>query len=194
MNLDGYVDVSTRLRLALAKFPDLRVSESLPVVVTAGEGMFVQVTTTVWRSPDDPIPCIASAWERTPGRSNFTRDSEMMNASTSALGRALGLMGFGIVASMASEDEVQLRIQDRSQKSYESRNGTNAPHYVEPDPAGEIERPRTTSTDAASDKQLGLLRGMMRARGVDDWTPPPTFTKAEASQLITELKAENGNQ
>ena len=194
MNLDGYVDVSTRLRLALAKFPDLRVSESLPVVVTAGEGMFVQVTTTVWRSPDDPIPCIASAWERTPGRSNFTRDSEMMNASTSALGRALGLMGFGIVASMASEDEVQLRIQDRSQKSYESRNGTNAPHYVEPDPAGEIERPRTTSTDAASDKQLGLLRGMMRARGVDDWTPPPTFTKAEASQLLTELKAENGNQ
>ena len=194
MNLDGYVDVSTRLRLALAKFPDLRVSESLPVVVTAGEGMFVQVTTTVWRSPDDPIPCIASAWERTPGRSNFTRDSEMMNASTSALGRALGLMGFGIVASMASEDEVQLRIQDRSQKSYESRNGTNAPHYVEPDPAGEIERPRTTSTDAASDKQLGLLRGMMRARGVDDWTPPPTFTKAEASQLITELKAENGAQ
>lgn len=195
MNLDGYVDVSTRLRLALAKFPDLRVSESLPVVVNAGEGMFVQVTCTVWRSPDDPLPCTASAWERTPGRSAFTRDSEMMNASTSALGRALGLMGFGIVASMASEDEVQLRIHDRSGGAQPSREaGNRAPQYTEPDPAGEIERPRTTSTDAASDKQLGLLRGMMRARGVDDWTPPATFTKAEASQLITELKAENGNQ
>lgn len=195
MNLAGYVDVSTRLRLALAQFPDLRVSESDPVVVTAGDAMFVQVTTTVWRTPDDPIPCRASAWEKTPGRSAFTRDSEMMNASTSALGRALGLMGFGIVASIASEDEVQLRTGDRSGGAQPSRDaGNRAPLYVEPDPAGEIERPRTTSTDAASDKQLGLLRGMMRARGVDDWTPPATFTKAEASQLITELKAENGTQ
>ncbi|CAB4195050.1 hypothetical protein UFOVP1266_22, partial [uncultured Caudovirales phage] len=187
----GYVDVSTRLRLALAKFPDLRVSESLPVVVNAGESMFVQVTSTVWRSPDDPMPCSASAWERTPGRSNFTRDSEMMNASTSALGRALGLMGFGIVASMASEDEVQLRIQDRSGGAHTSREaGTRAPLYVEPDPAGELDRPTTTSTDDASAKQLGWLRGLMRARGVDDWRPPDGMTKAEASQLIMELKAE----
>lgn len=191
MNLDGYVDVSTRLRLALAKFPDLRVSESLPVVVNAGESMFVQVTSTVWRSPDDTMPCSASAWERTPGRSNFTRDSEMMNASTSALGRALGLMGFGIVASMASEDEVQLRIQDRSGSAKPSREaGNRAPLYVEPDPAGEIDRPLTTSTDEASAKQLGWLRGLMRARGVDDWRPPDGMTKAEASQLIMELKAE----
>lgn len=183
MNLDGYVDVSTRLRLALAKFPDLRVSESDPRVITVGESLYVQVTSTVWRTPDDPIPCRASAWEKTPGRTPFTRDSEMMNASTSALGRALGLMGFGIVASVASQDEVQLRIQDRS--------GNAKPNYVEPDPAGELERPVTTSTDEASAKQLGWLRGLMRARGVEDWRPPKGMTKEEASELIMELKAEN---
>ena len=190
MNLDGYIDVPTRLALALERFPDLRVTESNPVVITVDDAKFVQVTTTVWRTPDDPIPCRATAWEPLPGRTPFTRDSEMMNASTSALGRALGLMGLGLRGSISTSDEVRNRQQSSpARPEREAVPSRGEPRY-EADPEGAIPRPNTTSTDPATDKQLGMLRGMMRRRGLDDWTPPASFSKADASQLISELKAE----
>ena len=60
--------------------------------------------------------------------------------------------------------------------------------YIEPDPAGPI--PRRSGTDPATDAQLRKLRAMMRGTGVDNWSPPEGFTKADASALIDELTAE----
>lgn len=195
MNLDGYMDVATRLKHAYARFPDLRIIESRPVLIDAGPQQFIEIKVTIYRTVDDVAPVVAYCWEEFPGKTPFTRGAEQPNASTSAVGRALRWMLPDISGPIASADEVRNRTVDRSGGAQPSREaGNRAPLYVEPDPAGELERPRTTSTDTASDKQLGLLRGIMRARGVDDWTPPATFTKAEASQLITELKAENGTQ
>jgi len=101
MDLSNYVDVPSRFALALDKWPDLRVVESAPEVVTVGDQTFISVTMTVYRTPDYLIPARGCAWEPIPGKSSFTRGSEMMNASTSALGRAIGLMiPFGKMASM----------------------------------------------------------------------------------------------
>lgn len=122
MNLDGYVDVPTRHRQALERHPDLRVVESPPKVVTVDGQTFIEVTMTVHRDPDDPIPTSGTAWEPFPGRTPYTKGSEMMNASTSALGRALGLMGFGISSSMASAEEVRNRRAE-----HETSKPTEAP-------------------------------------------------------------------
>ena len=102
-----YVDVATRLTEAFAKYPDLRITEHTPRTVEAGGALFVQVCVTIHREPDDPVPCTAHAWEPFPGKTAFVYDSEMMNASTSAVGRALGLMGFGAKKSLAGRDEVE---------------------------------------------------------------------------------------
>ena len=112
--LDGYVTVNERLRMALERWPELRVVEERPRIVTVNDATFVEVTITVFRTPEDPVSCTASAWEPIPGKTPYTRDSEMMNASTSALGRALGLMGIGTAASIATADEVIARDYDRS--------------------------------------------------------------------------------
>lgn len=107
---DGYVDVPTRLRMALGKYPDLRIQETARAIEPGPDGTEVLVcTVTVWRSPDDPLPSIASASEPYPGRTPFTRNSELMVGMTSALGRALGYMGFGIDRSIASSNEVEAR-------------------------------------------------------------------------------------
>ena len=103
-----YVDVATRLTEAFTKYPDLRIVEHTPRLVDAGGALFVEVAVTVHRQADDPVPCTAHAWEPFPGKTGFVRDSEMMNASTSAVGRALGLMGFGAKKSIASADEVHV--------------------------------------------------------------------------------------
>ena len=110
MNLGDYVDVPTRFRLALDKWPEMRVVEEPAKIVTIGDRTFISVTMTVYRDPSDPLPCIATCWEIFPGRTPFTANSEAMNCSTSALGRALGMMiPFG---KMASFEEVQNRQND----------------------------------------------------------------------------------
>jgi hypothetical protein len=110
MNLGDYVDVPTRFRLALDKWPELRVIEEPAKVIAIGDKTFISVTMTVYRDPTDPLPCVATCWEPWPGRTPFTLNSEAMNCSTSALGRALGMMiPFG---KMASFEEVQNRQND----------------------------------------------------------------------------------
>lgn len=111
MNLGDYVDVPTRFRLALDKWPDLRVVETPAEVVTIGDRTFISVTVKVYRDLLDLLPCVATAWEPFPGTTPYVRNSEMMNCSTSALGRALGMMiPFG---KMASFEEVQNRQDEQ---------------------------------------------------------------------------------
>jgi len=108
-NLGDYVDVPTRLAEALKKWPDLRIQETKPVIVTVDSQQYVEISCTVWRTADDMLPTVAYCWEPIPGRTPYTKGSEMMNASTSCLGRALGFLGLGIGKSIASCNEVQAR-------------------------------------------------------------------------------------
>lgn len=157
-DLSGYVTVNERLRRALEQWPDLRVQETAPKLVTAGDQTFIEVTTTVWRTPDDPLPAVASCWEPYPGTTPYTRGSEQPNASTSALGRCLGLMGVAIDAGMASADEV---------KAARDRNPEQAPRAQ----AGERAQraPQSPQTGgggrAPSEKQVAYLRRLARERG-----------------------------
>lgn len=122
MNLGDYVDVPTRFRLALDKWPELRVVETPAVIVAIADRTFISVTVTVYRDLTDPLPCVATCWEPFPGMTPYVRNSEMMNCSTSALGRALGMMiPFG---KMASFEEVQNRQNDTPAPTVSPSRGT----------------------------------------------------------------------
>jgi hypothetical protein len=109
-NIDNYVDVPTRLKEALLKHPNLRIQETAAEVVTMPDGStFYRCTVTVWRDETDPIPAVATAAEPYPGKTPYTKNSEFMVGMTSALGRALGYMGFGISKSIASRNEIEAR-------------------------------------------------------------------------------------
>jgi hypothetical protein len=161
VNLDNYVDVATRRKIAAELWPDLRIVEAEPKVVTIGADTFIAVTVTVYRTPDDELPTSATAWEAYPGKSSFTRGSEMMNASTSALGRALGFMGVGIGKSIASADEVAPRHAERQRPTEASRKP------VEPRTASEgtqgAKPPRL-----ASQPQLAKLNILLMELGIVD--------------------------
>ena len=173
-DLSNYVEVKDRLAMALAKWPQLRVIESVPEVVTIDDRHFVQVTCTVYREPEDVLPCTATAWEPFPGSTPFTRNSEMMNAGTSALGRALGYMGIGVERSVASAVEVANRMAERV--SRDSRP------IVEKTPP----QNGSGSTKPPSDAQLGLLRKIAAERGVEIEIPE---TSTQCAQMIDEIKA-----
>lgn len=122
MNLSDYVDVPTRFAALLAKWPDLRIKEHRPEIVTIGDKVFISVTMQAWRTPDDPQPCQATCFEPFPGKTSFTRDSEQMNASTSCLGRLAGLMmSFPKMASL--EEVVNRQSEQKPSKAWEASEG-----------------------------------------------------------------------
>ena len=122
MNLSDYVDVPTRFAALLAKWPDLRIKEHRPEIVTIGDKTFISVTMQAWRTPDDPQPCQATCFEPFPGKTSFTRDSEQMNASTSCLGRLAGLMmSFPKMASL--EEVVNRQKEEKPSKPWEASEG-----------------------------------------------------------------------
>ena len=103
----NYTTVNERLIMALAKYPDLRIQEHPSEIITTVNGETLICTVTIWRDATDERPTISSAAEIIPGRTPFTKFSERENGFTSAVGRGLGYMGFGIDRSIATSDDIQ---------------------------------------------------------------------------------------
>jgi hypothetical protein len=104
-----YVDVAERIRLFRDKHPEGSLAPadiSRPYTIeTIGQAQFVVFTAAAYRHPEDPRPGIGTAWEPVPGLTNFTRNSELQNAETSAWGRA-------IVAALAADTKHVATSQD----------------------------------------------------------------------------------
>jgi hypothetical protein len=82
----------------------------LPFLVQEINGdTFLWCAVAVYPTPEHQ-PTNGSVLEPMPGRTPYTRNSELMVGYTSALGRALGYLGFGIDKGIASNDEVAARI------------------------------------------------------------------------------------
>lgn len=108
-DLSDYIDVAERERQFFERYPEGRIQVDL-VDVRRGDGEIGawMAKATIWRDTEDPIPVIDFAVELVPGKTSYTRDSEAMNASTSAVGRAIILAGFPS-KHIASANEMQAR-------------------------------------------------------------------------------------
>jgi len=184
-DLSEYVDVKHRLNLALHKHPDLRIVEDAPELITIGERVYIQCAVTVFRSADDLLPGRAYCWEVWPGRTPFTKESEQQNGATSALGRCLGYMGFGIDTGIASANEVRTAqannhpsTNERAAVGSRATAAPASPHF----PHVNSDKPRGLATDA----QLRLLNTMLKERGLP--MPDAGITFTEASDEISRLK------
>lgn len=166
-NLDGYVEVNERIAAFYERYPEGNLSCGKWFMRKVGDVEFVVYQAFAHRTPNDPKPAEGWAWEPFPGKTNFTRDSELMNAETSAWGRALAALGLEVKRSTASREEVRNRQTDEQPK------------------------PRSTGS-APSDAQKRLLSKLCNQAGV---TPEEKkraiqelgggkFTKASASAII----------
>lgn len=104
-NLDDYVTVAERIEQFYAKFPD----GSLQAQVVEMSERLVVVRAEAYRNPDDPRPGIAHSSLIIPGSTPYTKGSELENAETSAVGRAIALLGFGVKKSIASRNEIEAK-------------------------------------------------------------------------------------
>lgn len=116
-DLSDYVPANERILEFYRRFPDGAIATTSPVAVP-GRADLLMVQAIVYRSPDDRVPTTAWATEFMEGKTPYTKGREVENASTSAIGRALGYLGIGIKGGLASADEVreQRARQDTPQK------------------------------------------------------------------------------
>lgn len=107
-----YVDVATRIRDFKNEYPTGSLQQVRVEFHTIGSQTFVLYVAACYRTPDDERPGIGSAWEPVPGKTPYTKDSELMVAETSAWGRAI-VAATGAETknsgSVASLDEVKAR-------------------------------------------------------------------------------------
>ena len=105
-DLDSYNDVPSRIAEFRKKYPDGTLQAE---IVDCPEG-FVAVKAYAYRTPDDPRPGTGLAYEPLPGKTPYTRDSELQNAETSAWGRAIIAVGAADAKKgVASREEVRNR-------------------------------------------------------------------------------------
>ena len=192
--MDNYVDVATRLQMAFKRWPELRIQETgREVIEMPDKSCFIRATVTIWRTPDDLIPVIATCCEPYPGRTPYTKLSENENAFTHCIGRAIAYLGIGANKSLASRDEIetaQARQPTRLAEVVPLRNDMEQP--FESDGASPYANP----------KQLGLIRVLASKQGLSNdqlkefctntvgrpIMSSKELTKSEVSKVIDALK------
>jgi hypothetical protein len=128
-NMGGYVEVKDRIKRFYELYPTGRIqSEIVPGMSTIQEVIveeiektrdgvtkvslkpygvgYVVVKAYAYRTPDDPLPATGHSGMFFPGATDYTRNSELENAETSAWGRALANLDIMNENSIASRDEV----------------------------------------------------------------------------------------
>ena len=185
-DLSEYVDVKTRLKQALALYPQLRIVEHRPEITQVGDQLFIECSVTVSRDPDDPIPVTAYIFEPYPGKTTFTKNSEQANGATSVLGRALGYMGLGIDKSIASSNEVLGR-----QQGAEDDDRRQVVSIARPTPVLDSPRETPTSVMGPRSKQIGEAR--LSAREQTEASKPNNGgATANQIKMLTQMCAERG--
>jgi hypothetical protein len=153
-------------------------------MVETPTGSYLIVKATVYRTPDDPRPGIDYAWELVPGRTPYSKGSELMVGSTSATGRAISMLGIATKRSIATRQEVQ---------AAKSRQGEDFTPDYEPVPTKAMNGqpfPIPSMTKKQSDFILKLANGQIHL--IEEWKASKGIKKTlnieEAKQLIEHLK------
>lgn len=105
-----YIDVAERIVEFRTKHPAGSLQQVSLDFREVNGAWWVIYTAAAYRTADDERPGIGTAWEPIPGRTNFTRDSEVQNAETAAWGRAIvAALAADTKRGIASAEEVRNR-------------------------------------------------------------------------------------
>ena len=186
--LGDYIDVAERIRLFRDKHPEGSLQPAnldKPFdMVTIGDKTFIVYIAAAYRTPDDIRPGIGAAWEPFPGRTPYTKDSELMVAETSAWGRAIMAVLAADSKRVASLDEVRARkSQAEHPATMPARTSQSVPSVVS-----------SSGHPLATQPQINAIKAISRALGKVPPTGLDEISKGTANILIQQLKEEQQAQ
>ena len=177
--LEGYIDVAERIRHFKKAYPDGSLQPANPdkpfEIVNVDNRTFIVYVAAAYRTPDDQRPGIGTAWEPFPGKTNYTRDSELMNAETSAWGRA-------IVAALAADTQKIASLEEVRNRANEST----------PQPVGRSAHPSNGETKPARTREQMIADAnakseMLKAKQSSESTANPPAVAPNAASNVTPL-------
>jgi len=185
--LGDYIDVAERIRLFREKHPEGSLQPAnldKPFdMVTLGDKTFLVYIAAAYRTPDDIRPGIGAAWEPFPGRTPYTKDSELMVAETSAWGRAIMAVLAADSKRVASLDEVRARkAQVDHPATIPAKASQSVPSVVS-----------SAGHPLATEAQIRFIHALYKGLGQD--APPglAEISKGTADIMIKQLKEEKEN-
>lgn len=183
-SLQDYVDVAERIKQLFDKYPDASIQTNFEGIQDIAGQSYLIVKATVYRTPEDPRPGIDYAWELVPGRTPYSKGSELMVGSTSATGRAISMLGIATKRSIASKQEVEA--------AKARQGGELTPDYepVRAKPVNGQPFPIPPMTKKQSDFILKLAAGQIHL--IEEWKASKsikgTLNIDQAKHLIEHLK------
>lgn len=114
-----YVDVAARIVEFREKYPNGRLRPAdlaKPYSIEEIQGQtYIVVVAAAHRDDTDHMPGVGMAYEVFPGKTPYTRGSELQNAETSAWGRAIvAALAADTKKGVASAEEVRNRQEERT--------------------------------------------------------------------------------
>lgn len=202
-NLDNYETVEDRLVKFWADHTDGRINTSIHYY----DDTRILIRAEVYFDREDVRPVATGYAEELRGASPVNRTSHAENAETSAIGRALANCGYAAKGARPSREEMQkvergdVRVSRPMQPA--AKPAVNDKHaidemmdslvangavYVDSE---EQEQPRNISiknpNEPASPKQLGMLRAVLRNRGISDNKDVLDLCSANINRIISKL-------
>lgn len=186
-SLDDYVDVAERIQDFKDAHPDGTLQTAQWGIQEIGEQFYVWYEARAYRHPQDPRPGGGIAWEPWPGKTPYTRDSELMNAETAAWGRAIVACGLVANRKLASRQEVRNRIADQEAVAEPSATVTPIKKQgPELKTLSEVQVSRLEKKLADADADPSKIQLALNALGVSDL---PELTTAQANALVKKVAA-----
>lgn len=169
-----YIQVHERMQQFREAYPAGSLQTEYHWDERDGEKWLV-VKAYAYRDPEDTRPGIGHAWEPVPGRTPYTRGSELMVGETSAWGRALAALGIAVHKGIATGDEIRAaegRSIERTKPSATDDDPWNAP-------------PDTIPARRASGKQIQYIANL--ARKMNSGDPKETLALVNAALAMANL-------
>ena len=119
-DLNDYVQVNERIEKFYEKYPEGSIQTE---IITNENGMVI-FKAYAYRNNEDTKPATGHAMEKE-GSSYINKTSHIENCETSAVGRALAMLGFEIKKSVASREEVEnAKLQQEMMKTIDKGTAT----------------------------------------------------------------------
>ena len=173
-----YVQVNERIVAFKKQYPEGVLQSE---IVRLDEGLVV-MRGLAYRTHDDPRPGIGHSSLTIPGKTPYTRGSELENCETSAWGRALAALGFEVKRGIATQEEVHAK-----RSAPESLVKPETLATVDPVPNDQV-----IAIDAAAKALNGrakvIVETWLKAEGFSGWKGFIASGRAKAPALLEVLK------
>jgi hypothetical protein len=180
----SYKQVPERIADFKAKHPEGCLRPANPAepykVEVIGDRAFIVYTAAAYRTPDDELPGIGIAWEPFPGKTPYTKDSELQNAETSAWGRA-------IVAVLASESKAIASAEDVRNRQADHAAPDLPP--AEPLATADTHEQIRSRIAGLSDGQKDTFAAWYKAQGFPPIKTADRLTVHQATEVLRHLQA-----